>query len=160
MIGKDKKSGFVLMADDDDDFHRLTEIAIKEVGIKIQLRRVEDGEDLMDYLFRRNKYKNANNCPRPELILLDLNMPRKNGFEALREIRSNPDLRPIPVIMLTVSSNLDDVQKSYNLGANSFITKPLDFQEWVEILKLLREYWFEKVKLPDAGNLKTANPTS
>ena len=112
------------------------EIEVREVA----LRRVEDGKELMDTLL--------NTPAKPSLILLDLNMPRKNGLEALKEIRANNNLRQIPVVMLTISNNHTEIKLSYFLGANSFITKPLIFDHLVKMLEDLRHYWFETVKLP------------
>lgn len=142
------KSVTILMADDDQDDCLLVKEAFEENRLPGDLRFVEDGEALMDYLYHRGKYSESTLWPRPDLILLDLNMPRKDGREALREIRSTPDLRAIPVIVLTTSKEEKEVYRSYDLGANSFITKPVTFEELVEIVKLLAKYWFETVKLP------------
>ena len=143
----ENKPNLILMAEDDDDFHRLTAFEFQNFS-DVELRRVEDGEELMDYLLHRGKYQNPMDAPSPDLIFLDLNMPRKNGHEALREIRSNPQLPFIPILILTVSSDQKDIQRAYASGANSFITKPYDFQDWVEYLKGLKQYWFNIVQLP------------
>ena len=142
------KSITILMADDDQDDCLLVKEAFEENRLLGELRFVEDGEALMDYLYHRGKYSEQNLSPRPGLILLDLNMPRKDGREALREIRSTPDLRAIPVIVLTTSKEEKEVYRSYDLGANSFITKPVTFEALVEIVRLLGKYWFDTVKLP------------
>src|SRR5262249_28014308 len=113
------------------------------------LRSVEDGEELMDYLHRRGKYSNPKDSPRPGLILLDLNMPRKDGREALREIKNDPKLRDIPVVVLTTSKAEEDVVRTYSLGVNSYIAKPVKFTALVEIMKTMTKYWFEIVELPD-----------
>ncbi len=145
-----KKKPIILMAEDDDDFYTLFKEAFKQLDSAGEIRRVEDGEALMDYLLRRGEYQNPDLSPAPGIIFLDLNMPKKNGLEALREIRSNPALRSIPVVMLTVSNNKSDVLLSYKLGVNSFVTKPYEFNRLVEVLKVFQQYWFETVELPGA----------
>ena len=102
----------------------------------------------MDYLYKRGKYAKPGEPPRPGLILLDLNMPRKDGREALREIKADPQLRQIPIVVLTTSRSEEDVHCSYELGANSFISKPVTFVSLVEVMKTLGKYWFETVELP------------
>ncbi len=144
----------ILMADDDPDDCLLVSKAFKAGRLRNDLRFVNDGEDLMDYLYRRGRYDDPDQAPRPGLILLDLNMPRKDGREALKEIKEDPSLREIPVVVLTTSKNEEDVLKSYNLGANSYITKPVTFDGLVEVVKSLGKYWFEIVELPlDARNV-------
>jgi len=108
-----------------------------------------DGEELMDYLCRRGKFSDPESAPRPGLILLDLNMPKKDGREALKEIKSDPDLKQIPIVVLTTSKADEDIYRSYNLGVNSYITKPVSFEGLVEVMKALSLYWFEIVRLPD-----------
>jgi CheY-like chemotaxis protein len=137
----------ILMADDDADDRMLAEDAMKESRLGNTFRCVEDGQELMDYLTRRGKYAHGN-APRPGLILLDLNMPRKDGRQALQEIKSDPDLRRIPVVILTTSKTEEDVLRSYDLGANSFISKPVTFDGLVEIVRTLGKYWFSIVELP------------
>lgn len=139
----------ILMADDDDDDRFFTQEALAENRVVNDLYFVEDGEDLMDYLYQRGNYSEPGLAPRPTLILLDLNMPRKDGREALKEIKTDPNLRSIPVVVLTTSKAEEDILKTYDLGASSFITKPVDFQSMVHIMKTLGEYWFEIVHLPD-----------
>jgi CheY-like chemotaxis protein len=109
---------------------------------------VEDGEELMDYLHGRGQYVGTQAKPRPNLILLDLNMPRKDGREALKEIKSCPELRNIPVVVLTTSKAEEDILRTYDLGVNSFIVKPVTFDGMVEVLKTIGKYWFEIVELP------------
>jgi CheY-like chemotaxis protein len=138
----------VLMADDDPDERLLTESAFRESRIVNELRFVEDGVELIDYLKRRGRYADPKQYPRPGLILLDLNMPRMDGREALQEIKSDPQLRRIPVVVLTTSRDKKDVYKTYSLGVNSFIVKPVSFDDLVELFKTLRSYWFEIVELP------------
>ncbi|HYG17102.1 MAG TPA: response regulator [Bacteroidia bacterium] len=142
-----KESVIILLADDDPDDRMLTKDAFEENKLKNELHFVEDGEQLMDYLKKRGKY-NDDNAPRPGLILLDLNMPRKDGREALSEIKSDPDLKRIPVIVLTTSKADGDIIKSYDLGVNSFITKPVTFESLVQVTSKLGHYWFEIVNLP------------
>ena len=137
----------ILMADDDADDRMLTEDAMRESRLGNSFRCVEDGQELMDYLHRRGKYA-LEDAPRPGLILLDLNMPRKDGRRALQEIKSDPELRRIPVVILTTSKTDEDVLRSYDLGANSFITKPVTFDRLVEIVRSLGSYWFQIVELP------------
>jgi CheY-like chemotaxis protein len=138
----------IMVADDDQDYPRLVRMAFTQLGVPNEIRSVEDGEELLDYLLHRGKYGDPKNSPRPGLIFLDLNMPRKNGFEALQEIRANPALRQIPVIMLTISNFQSDIQLSYEIGANSFVTKPFEFSELVEALKCFQQYWLNTAQLP------------
>lgn len=137
----------ILMADDDADDRMLAEDAMRENRLGNMFRCVEDGQELMDYLTRRGKYA-TQDAPRPGLILLDLNMPKKDGRQALQEIKSDPELRRIPVVILTTSKTEEDVLRSYDLGANSFITKPVTFDGLVNIVRSLGNYWFNIVELP------------
>ncbi len=141
----------ILMADDDADDRMLAADAMRESRLGNSLRCVEDGQELMDYLTRRGKYAIID-APRPGLILLDLNMPRKDGRQALEEIKNDPDLRRIPVVILTTSKTEEDVFRSYDLGANSFITKPVTFDGLVEIVRALGVYWFKIVELPGGAH--------
>jgi CheY-like chemotaxis protein len=138
----------ILLADDSEDDRFLTREALAESLVVNRLHEVEDGEELMDYLQRRGKYADVNASPRPGLILLDLNMPRKSGREALEEIKNDPALRRIPVIVLTTSNDEADVINSYDLGVSSFITKPVTFEALVEIMKAFGKYWIEIVAIP------------
>jgi CheY-like chemotaxis protein len=142
------------MADDDPDDCMLTREALAESRLANELHFVSDGEELMDYLYHRGKYSQPGSAPRPGLILLDLNMPKKDGREVLREIKGDPHLRQIPVLVLTTSKAEEDIYSSYYLGANSFITKPVTFSSLIEIMKTLGKYWFEIVELPpqEAGD--------
>ena len=139
----------ILMADDDADDRMLTKDALEESRVLNELRFVEDGEELMEYLTRKGKYANPDDSPRPGLILLDLNMPKKDGREALKEIKSDPNLRRIPVVIMTTSKAEEDIFRSYDFGASSFITKPVTFDRLVELMRTLGEYWVEFVELPD-----------
>lgn len=138
----------ILLADDDDDDYFLTRQALQQNRLLNQLYRVKDGEELMDFLQHRGRFADQRSSPQPSLILLDLNMPRKDGREALREIKSDPLLRRYPVVVLTTSHAEEDVVRSYELGVNSFITKPVTFQGLLEAIKILGRYWFEIVELP------------
>jgi len=139
----------ILMAEDDPEDRMLVEEGFEESHLANELRFVEDGEQLMDYLYQRGDYAGEGAAPRPGLILLDLNMPRKDGREALAEIRTDPALRGIPVVVLTTSKAEEDILRSYNLGANSYITKPVTFGGLVNVLQTLGTYWFEIVRLPN-----------
>jgi CheY-like chemotaxis protein len=138
----------ILLADDDPDDRQLTRDAFKENRLANALATVEDGEELLDYLHRRGKYKELQSTPLPGLILLDLNMPRKDGREALKEIKAHPEFRRIPIVVLTTSKAEEDILRTYDLGVNSYITKPVTFKSLVEIVKVLGRYWFEVVELP------------
>lgn len=145
---KKLKTITILMADDDPDDRMLTKEALVENKLANDLHFVVDGEDLMDYLHQRGKY-NSDNAPLPGLILLDLNMPKKDGREALAEIKKDPKLRRIPVIVLTTSKAEEDIIRSYDLGISSFITKPVTFDDLVEVAKAIGSYWFGIVVLPN-----------
>jgi CheY-like chemotaxis protein len=138
----------ILLADDDADDRLLAQDALAESRLVNDLHFVEDGEELMEYLQRRGVYANPAKSPRPGLILLDLNMPRKDGREALREIKADPNLRQIPVVVLTTSKAEEDVFRSYDLGVSSFITKPVTFEGLVQVMRTLGRYWIEIVELP------------
>ena len=142
------RTNIILMADDDDDDRLLAQDALSECQLDGALHFVENGEDLLDYLWRRGKYGPPVEAPRPGLILLDLNMPRKDGREALREIKADPELRRIPVVVLTTSKADTDIGAIYELGANSFISKPFQFEALVNVMKVLGQYWFKTVELP------------
>ncbi len=142
------KTNVILMADDDDDDRLLAQDALAESGLKADLQFVQNGEELLDCLCRRGKYAELGERPKPGLILLDLNMPRKDGREALREIRADPELRRIPVVVLTTSKADTDIGAIYELGANSFISKPFQFEALVKVMRVLGQYWFQTVELP------------
>jgi len=144
-----KKSISILIAEDDEDDRMLTQKAFENSSLINRLMFVGNGEELMDYLDRRGVYFDKALYPWPDLILLDLNMPRKNGREALKEIKENPELRRIPVIILTTSKEQEDIVRSYDLGVNSYITKPVTFDGLVRVLQEISNYWFEIVQLPE-----------
>lgn len=138
----------ILMADDDEDDILLTKKALEKGKLLNPLHTVQDGEELLDYLLRRGPYTNKKNAPRPGLILLDLNMPKKDGREALREIKSQDALRDIPIVVFTTSKAEEDIYRSYKLGVNSFITKPVTLDSLIDVMRTLGKYWFEIVTLP------------
>ena len=143
-----RKPIIILLADDDEEDRMLACDALAESRLSNDIRCVTDGEDLMDYLQRRGKYAPPADAPRPGLILLDLNMPKKDGREALREMKADPELRQISVVVLTTSKAEEDIYCSYDSGASSFISKPVTFEGLVEVMKGLGRYWFEIVDLP------------
>ncbi len=132
----------ILIADDDADDRMFLEEALLKNGYVEAIEFVEDGEELMAYLKRPN-------APMPNLLVLDLNMPRKNGFQALQEIKADPLLRRLPVVIMTTSAADEDVARGYDLGVNSFITKPFNFDRLIEMIGALKTYWLDTVKLPD-----------
>jgi CheY-like chemotaxis protein len=138
----------ILLADDSEDDRLMTREALQESFVINELREVEDGEELMEYLQRRGEYSDPQSSPRPGLILLDLHMPRKSGLEALQEIKADAALRRIPIVVLTTSEAESDILSSYDLGVSSFITKPVTFDGLVEIMKTFGKYWIEIVAIP------------
>ena len=138
----------ILLADDDIEDRQFTIDALEESHVLNQLFTVENGEELLDFLYKKGKYKAM---PRPGLIILDLNMPKTDGREALKIIKTDGDLRQIPVVVLTTSQAEEDIYKSYDLGVSSFITKPVTFERLVKVMKALGKYWFEIVELPPNG---------
>ncbi len=143
-----KKPLPILMAEDDEDDRLLAQDAFMESKLSNPLFFVNDGEELLDYLYHRGRYVSQEQFPLPGLILLDLNMPRKDGREALREIKSDAKLRQIPIIVLTTSKEEEDILRSYSLGVSSFITKPVTFEQLVEVIQCVGQYWFEIVSMP------------
>ena len=142
----------ILMADDDPDDRQLAREAFEEAKLANDLRFVEDGVELLDYLHRRGKFADPATSPRPGIILLDLNMPRKDGREALQELKQHPQFRAIRVIVLTTSKAEEDILRTYNLSAASYITKPVTFESLVDVVKTLGKYWLEIVELPENGD--------
>jgi CheY-like chemotaxis protein len=142
------KSVLIMLADDSEDDRKMTREALRESFVINEVREVEDGEELMEYLQRRGSYSEARSSPRPGLILLDLHMPRKSGQEALEEIKADPLLRRIPIVVLTTSQDEVDIIRSYDLGVSSFITKPVTFAGLVEVMKAFGKYWIEIVAIP------------
>jgi len=148
MVKKKARSLVILIADDDLEDRQLVKEAMEESRVANHLAFVEDGEELMDYLHNRGKYSDTQQYPSPGLILLDLNMPRKDGREAMKEIKADPVLRVIPIVVLTTSKAEEDILRTYDLGVNSFITKPVTFSALVDIMQTLGKYWFQIVELP------------
>ena len=138
----------ILMADDDPDDRYLAADAMAEARVRNELHFVKDGEELLDYLFHRGAFADPKRYPRPGLILLDLNMPRKDGREALEEIKACDTFRSIPIVVLTTSKAEEDIVRTYNLGVSGYITKPVSFDRLVEVMKVINRYWFEIVELP------------
>ena len=147
MSGSEPKnqSFAILMIDDDEEDFTLVKEALTSRGLKVDLYWAEDGDEAMHFLFRRGEYADAQT---PDLILLDLNMPRKNGFEVLRDLKAHRNLRKIPVVILTSSNDENYVSRGYNIGASSFMLKPLSFDEMAGAMQSLCEYWFALVELP------------
>lgn len=138
----------LLVVDDDAEDRMMIKEALQESHVSNSVQFLENGEELMSYLNKLGKYEDTKVFPRPGLILLDLNMPKKDGREALREIKSDSTLRDIPVVVLTTSRSEEDIIRSYNLGVNSFISKPVTFDQLVTVIKDLKRYWLEIVELP------------
>ena len=142
----------ILMADDDEDDRVLTADALRRSRLVNDIRFVVDGDDLMQYLHGTGAYADGGlDAPRPGLILLDLNMPKKDGREALAEIKSDPELRRIPVVVLTTSKAEEDIFRTYDLGVNSFVSKPVTFEQLADVMATLAVYWFDLVELPQEG---------
>ncbi len=135
----------ILLIEDNPGDARLTQEALKEGKVKNNLQIVYDGVEATDFLFKRNKYQNA---PRPDLIILDLNLPKKNGQEVLAEIKADLNLKSIPVIILTISKAEEDIVRSYNLHANCFLIKPIDLNQFFEVVRSIEDFWLTLVKLP------------
>ncbi len=135
----------ILLIEDNPGDARLMEEAFKDGKVKNILHIIDDGVEATDFLFKRNKYSNA---PRPDLIILDLNLPKKNGQEVLAEIKADPGLRIIPVIILSISNADEDIIRSYNLHANCFLNKPINLNKFFEVVKSIEDFWLTIVKLP------------
>lgn len=146
MMARDNQQVSILLVEDDPDDVQLTEIALYDANVPNQLHVVEDGTQALQYLRREPPYERAR---KPDLILLDLNLPRLDGREVLKQIKDDPELRLIPVVVLTTSSDANDVRASYMHHANSYITKPVDFEEFRRALKSIEDYWLSIVRLPD-----------
>ena len=151
-MSNSRKPITILMADDDADDRQMTQEAFVESRLANDLRFVENGVELLDYLKRRGAYAPPADAPRPGLILLDLNMPKKDGREALKEIKADPDLKRIRIVVLTTSKAEEDVLRTYDLSAASYITKPVTFTQLTEVVRAIGKYWLEIVELPDNGN--------
>jgi CheY-like chemotaxis protein len=144
----DKKSITILMAEDDPDDQMLLQKALEASHFLNEMHFVRDGEELLDYLYHRGLYSEPAKAPRPGLILLDLNLPKLDGRQVLANIKADANLRRIPVVVLTASQQQLDIHRSYELGASSYLTKPMQFESLVELMQTLRAYWFDIVELP------------
>jgi CheY-like chemotaxis protein len=142
------KPAVILLVEDDRGDQELTRRALQEGKIQNELRIVEDGEEALAYLFRRGKYKDPATSPRPDLLLLDLNLPRVDGREVLERVRADATLRRMAVVVLTTSRQEEDILRSYEVGCNSFITKPVGMEQFIQVIRALEEYWFQIVVLP------------
>ena len=138
----------ILLVDDDPGDQELTRRALEEDVLRVDLRIVSDGEEALEYLHRRGPFAAAGAAPQPDLILLDLNMPKLNGREVLQALKKSPDLCRIPVVILTTSQQEADILSTYNLGCNSYVQKPVDLERFVKVVRELGNYWFEVVTLP------------
>ena len=147
----------ILLADDDHEDRELTRRALDVAGAAQDVRTVSDGDELMSYLRRRGPFAQADSAPRPDLLLLDLRMPKKDGFECLLEIRLDPALRRLPVVILTSSRAEHDVERAYDLGVNSFITKSPTFFGLVDAMRAFTRFWFEVVSLPETTTMELAS---
>ena len=147
----DGKPAVILLAEDDPGAQELTRRALEQSRIRNELYIVEDGEEALNYLRRRGKYQDPASSPKPDLMLLDLNMPKMDGKQLLEQMRAAPNLRRIPVVALTTSKQENDIIRTYDLGANSYIVKPVDMDQFVNAIKVLKDYWFQIVVLPPRG---------
>ena len=143
-----KRPAIILLAEDDLGDQELTKRALEEGKVENELYIVKDGEEALDYLFRRGRYTDPETSPRPDLFLLDLNMPKLDGRQVLEQIRSIHELRNIRVVVLTTSRLEEDITRSYDLGVHSYITKPVDLDQFFNVVRTLEEYWFQIVVLP------------
>ncbi|MFI5454726.1 MAG: response regulator [Isosphaerales bacterium] len=145
------KSIAILIADDDADDRMMAKEALEECRLANHLDFVVDGVELMAYLRGQGRYADPGTTTRPGLIILDLNMPKMDGREALREIKADPSLRRIPIVVMTTSQTEEDIYRTYDLGVNSFITKPVSFDGLVAVMRAIGTYWIEIVELPDGA---------
>ena len=145
---EEAKPALILLVEDDRGSQELTRRALDEGKFRNELRIVEDGEEALAYLFRRGKYKDPATSPTPDLLLLDLNLPRVDGREVLEQVRADSKLRRMAVVVLTTSRQEEDVLRSYELGCNSFITKPVDMNQFMQVIQALERYWFQIGVLP------------
>ncbi len=143
------RAAVILLVEDDPEDQKLTERALRASKLRNRVFIVDDGEQALDYLYRRGEFSAPKKAPRPDLILLDLNMPKLDGRAVLSRIKQDPDLRTIPVVVLTTSSQEEDILRSYELGVNSYVTKPVQMDGFMKAIRELERYWFELVVLPD-----------
>ena len=141
----------LLLIEDSPEDYEVTVRGLRRAGLANPIYQCEDGDDALDYLFRRGEYTDPAQSPRPGVILLDLNMPGTDGYEVLAEIKAHEDLKVIPVVVLTTSSNESDIERCYRAGANSYVRKPVDLEGFMDAIRRLAEYWFTITILPCAG---------
>ena len=144
-------AGTILLVEDDPGDRELTRRALNQGGITTPLQTVQDGEEALQFLLREGRYADPDSSPRPALVLLDLNLPKISGIEVLDRMRERSELRRIPVVVLTTSRHEDDIAAAYDLGVNSYIVKPVDMDQFVNAIKVLKDYWFQIVVLPPRG---------
>ena len=145
----------ILLIDDDPADQFLVQEAMKIANLRHNLSLVSDGDEALDYLFGRGRYADHFKAPRPDLILLDLNMPRFSGRQVARAIKSNPYLKKIPIVVLTASALEDDLDELYGIGVNSYMQKPANFDEFTAALRDLANYWLERASLPSSVERET-----
>ena len=145
------KPAVILLAEDDPGDQELTQRALEQSRIRNELYIVQDGEEALDYLLRRGKYEDPASSPKPDLMLLDLNMPKVDGKRVLQQMRADPNLRRVPVVALTTSRQEQDIISTYDLGVNSYIVKPVNMDQFINAIKVLKDYWFQIVVLPPRG---------
>ena len=145
---RDSISQPILIVEDSPEDYEATERALRRAGLKNQLYRCEDGDEALDFLHRQGAYADPERAPRPGLVLLDLNMPGTNGREVLHEVKADPDLKKIPIVVMTTSEDERDIDACYDDGANSYIVKPVEMNRFVEAIRRFTDYWFEIVILP------------
>lgn len=147
-LTRSSRLAVILLVEDDPGDQELTRRALEDDAVRVDLRIVSDGEEALDYLFHRGQYFDEQSAPRPDLIFLDLNMPKRNGREVLEELKNSPNLCRIPVVVLTTSQQEADIIATYDLGCNSYVQKPVDLDRFIEVVRKLGNYWFEIVTLP------------
>lgn len=152
MISISQRVGPILIVEDDPEDRMLAEDAINESEPRFPVRFLEDGEQLLAYLQHKGRYQEADTNPPPGVIVMDLNMPRLDGREALARIKSHPVFKTIPVIILTTSNHAQDIENCYSLGANSYLTKPGNYRELVKLMEMLKSYWYDLNKLPGTSS--------
>lgn len=150
-MGRQRREVNVLLVEDDPDHAELTLKALKDGSLLNEIFWVKDGEEALNFLYHRGSYVDATKAPRPELILLDIRLPKVDGHEVLRRIKTDEALRSIPVVMMTTSEREDEISRSYNAGANSFVSKPVRFADFVEKVRNVKLYWVLTNLLPDPG---------
>lgn len=148
MISISQRIGPILIVEDDPEDRMLAEDAINESQPIFPVRFLEDGEQLLAYLQHKGKFQEEDSNPTPGVIVMDLNMPRLDGREALAKIKAHPVFKSIPVIILTTSNSTKDIENCYSLGANSYITKPRNYRELVKIMEMIKNYWYDLNELP------------